>query len=82
MSNITYVLEIINLLFSIILVFFVLVFWSSYLKLSSSNVVHLDIRVIFYVCMLWFMCSFVETYVCVSYANKNLESRQISTTVS
>ena len=50
-SNITYILEIINLLVSIIWVFFVLVFWSSYLTLSSTNVVHLDIRVIFlYVC--------------------------------
>ena len=46
-SNITYVLEIIYLLVSIIWVFFVLVFWSSYLTLSSTNVVHLDIRVIF-----------------------------------
>ena len=50
-SNMTYVLEIINLLVSIIWVFFVLVFWSWYLTLSSTNVVHLDIRVIFlYVC--------------------------------
>ena len=24
--------------------------------------------------MVWFMCSFGETYVCASYANKNLES--------
>ena len=50
-SNITYVLEIIYLLVSIIWVFFVLVFWSSYLTLSSTHAVHLDIRVIFlYVC--------------------------------
>ena len=46
-SNITYVLEIIYLLVSIIWVFFVLVFWSSNLTLSSTNVVHLDNRVIF-----------------------------------
>ena len=46
-SNITYVLEIIYLLVSIIWMFFVLVFWFSYLTLSSTNVVHLDIRVIF-----------------------------------
>ena len=32
------------------------------------------ISVWFPVCMLWFMCSFGETFICVSYANKNLES--------
>ena len=36
----------------------------------------------FFVCMLWFICSFGETYVCVSYANKNLESWILSNTAS
>ena len=70
----TYVLEIINSQVSIIRVFFVLVSWFSCLTPSSTNVVHLGIRVSFlYVFYGLFVCSFGETYVCVSCGNKNLE---------
>ena len=74
-SNITYVLKIIYLLVSIIWVFFVLVFWSSYLTLSSTNVVHLDIRVIFlYVCYDLYVLLVKLTSVLVMPIKKNLES--------